>query len=100
MTIKTVSLSKLIPSEENVRRYASKAGIDALAADIAAHGLLQNLNVKPANKGKVEVVAGGRRLKALKHLLREGGSIQGVPVTKDYPVPVNEAVSAGISATE
>ncbi|EIM31188.1 ParB/Srx family N-terminal domain-containing protein [Microvirga lotononidis] len=88
MTISTVTLSKLIPSEANVRRFNSEAGIEALAADISAHGLIQSLNVKPAGKGKFEVLAGGRRLRALKHLQAKGGTILGVKVTKDYPVPV------------
>lgn len=99
-TIKTVALSKLAPSKENVRRYNSDAGIEALAADISVKGILQNLNVKAAGKGKFEVIAGGRRLKALKHLLKEGGSIQGVKVTKDYPVPVREGATEDVSATE
>jgi ParB family transcriptional regulator, chromosome partitioning protein len=45
------------------------ASAEELAASIAAHGLLQNLQVRPAAKGgKFEVAAGGRRLAALKLL--------------------------------
>ena len=86
MTVFTVPLSKLVPSAENVRRFNSDAGINALAAVISVKGLLQNLNVKRAAKGEFEVIAGGRRLKALKHLLSTGGSIKGQKVTKDFPV--------------
>jgi ParB family chromosome partitioning protein len=101
MTVKTHPLGKLVPSAKNVRRYKSDAGIESLAADISAKGLLQNLNVEPGKrKGVLEVIAGGRRLKALNHLLKTGGSITGVKVTKDYPVPVSEAVSDEVSATE
>jgi ParB family chromosome partitioning protein len=100
MTITTVALSKLIPSEANVRRFNSEAGIEALAADISAHGLIQSLNVKPAGKGKFEVLAGGRRLRALKHLQSKGGSILGQKVTKDYQVPVLQGLAEGVTETE
>jgi ParB family chromosome partitioning protein len=100
MTITTVALSKLIPSEANVRRFNSEAGIEALAADISAHGLIQSLNVKPAGKGKFEVLAGGRRLRALKHLQAKGGTILGQKVTKDYPVPVLQGLAEGVTETE
>jgi ParB family chromosome partitioning protein len=68
MNIQMIPLNKLIPSSANVRKTGSGAGIEELAASIAAHGLLQNLQVRPAPKGKFEVVAGGRRLAALKVL--------------------------------
>ncbi|WP_201841343.1 ParB/RepB/Spo0J family partition protein [Microvirga zambiensis] len=100
MTITTVALSKLIPSEANVRRFNSEAGIEALAADIAAHGLIQSLNVKPTAKGKFEVLAGGRRLRALRHLQGKGGCILGQKVTKDYPVPVLQGLAEGVTETE
>src|SRR6185437_2441118 len=44
--------------------------IEELAASIAAHGLLQNLTVRPTDKDKYEVVAGERRLTALKLLAK------------------------------
>ena len=59
---KTVPLTKLVPSAANMRRLNSEAGLDALAASIRAHGLIQNLTVRPAKGGKFEVVAGARRL--------------------------------------
>src|SRR3546814_3948771 len=43
-----------------------------LRADIAARGLLQNLVVRKAKRGKFEVEAGGRRLAALQALAEEG----------------------------
>jgi ParB family chromosome partitioning protein len=40
-----IPLNKLGSSRLNARKSNRKADIDALAASIAAHGLLQNLNV-------------------------------------------------------
>ncbi|ESY29387.1 ParB N-terminal domain-containing protein [Mesorhizobium sp. M1156] len=63
------------------------AGRAELAATIEAHGLIHNLVTRKAPKGaKFEVVAGGRRLGALRLLLDEGRTVQGVAVTKDYSV--------------
>ena len=70
MKIEMIPLTKLVPSEANVRKTGASVGIDELAASIAAHGLLQNLQVRPGAKGKFEVVAGGRRLAALKMLAK------------------------------
>ena len=66
MTLQTVKLSQLRLSPLNVRRVKPQA-IDQLAADIAAHGLLQNLVVY-AEGNRFEVAAGGRRYRALKQL--------------------------------
>jgi len=83
----TIPLGKLVPSKANVRRVNSEAGRAELAASIEAHGLIHNLVTRKAPKGaKFEVVAGGRRLGALRLLLDEGRAVQGVAVTKDYPV--------------
>ncbi|KAA3448616.1 plasmid stabilization protein [Mesorhizobium sp. SARCC-RB16n] len=83
----TIPLGKLVPSRANVRRVNSEAGRAELAASIEAHGLIHNLVTRKAPKGaKFEVVAGGRRLGALRFLLDEGRTVQGVTVTKDYPV--------------
>jgi ParB family chromosome partitioning protein len=70
MTIDMIPLSNLIPSAANVRKTGATAGIAELAASIKAHGLLQNLQVRPAEGGKFEVVASRRRLAALKRLAR------------------------------
>lgn len=83
----TIPLGKLVPSRANVRRVNAEAGRAELAASIEAHGLIHNLVTRKAPKGaKFEVVAGGRRLGALRLLLDEGRTVQGVAVTKDYPV--------------
>ncbi|TPI54210.1 ParB/RepB/Spo0J family partition protein [Mesorhizobium sp. B3-1-3] len=83
----TIPLGKLVPGKANVRRVNSEAGRRELAASIEAHGLIHNLVTRKAPKGaKFEVVAGGRRLGALRLLLEEGRTVQGTAVTKDYPV--------------
>ena len=83
-------LRSLAPSKDNVRRFASEAGIEELCANIAALGLLQNLTGRKAAKGKYEIEAGARRLRALKELAKRGAVIEpeGVKVTLDYLVPV------------
>lgn len=83
----TIPLSSLRWSAVNVRKTDLKRDLDELAASIAAHGLLQNLTVKPAGtKGQkaadqYEVVAGGRRLAALKLLAKRKR------IASDFPVP-------------
>jgi len=75
-TTTEISLAKLVPSPANARRTGAGLGIEALAASIQAHGLLQSLVVRPAldgdgqATGKYEVAAGGRRLAALKLLAK------------------------------
>ena len=70
MNITMIPLNQLVPSLANVRKIGADTGIEELAASIDAHGLLQNLQVQDSAKGKFEVVAGGRRLKALKLLVK------------------------------
>jgi ParB family transcriptional regulator, chromosome partitioning protein len=73
--IQHIQLNKLIPSDANVRHTGRMNGVSELASSIKAHGLLQNLTVRRITKGKnkavfYEVVAGGRRLAALKSLVK------------------------------
>ena len=76
-----VPLSQLRPSRRNVRKTAGPS-VDALAASIARVGLLQNLTVILAADGEhYEVVAGGRRLAALKLLAKKHR------IAKDWQVP-------------
>ncbi len=82
-TIQTIALNKLIPSKSNVRRTDSGEGLAELANSIAVHGLRQNLNVKLTEGGKFEVVAGGRRFRALKLLVKQGA------MAKNADVPCN-----------
>ena len=69
--IKSIPLNKLVQSPRNVRRHGDPAADAELKASIAAHGLLQNLIVRPAAKGKFEVEAGERRRQAMLSLAEE-----------------------------
>ena len=82
-TIEFIPLNKLIASPRNVRRKDRKADIEALAASIAARGLLQNLCVVPTDGGSYEVDAGDRRRQALKLLAKTR------LIPKDHPVACN-----------
>ncbi len=92
-----VPLSRLRPSRRNVRTTAGSS-IGALAASIGRVGLLQNLTVVLAADGEhYEVVAGGRRLAALKLLAKKRR------IAKDWQVPcllVADASARTVSLTE
>ncbi len=78
-----VPLSRLVlrPTGRNVRK-TPRMSIPELAASIQRVGLLQNLIVIPAADGEhYEVVAGGRRLVALKLLAKKHS------IAKDWEVP-------------
>ena len=97
MKIKMITLTDLVPSPDNVRKTGAANGIEELAASIAAHGLLQNLQVRKADSGKFEVVAGGRRLAALNLLAKRKA------VAPDAPIPchiVEDGISEEISLAE
>ena len=85
-TMRCIPLHSLIPSPHNVRKTpAEGAAFEQLKASIAAHGLLENLLVQPADQhddapGRHEVVAGGRRLAALQALADDGA------LKPDHPV--------------
>jgi len=76
----SIPLNKLIPWKGNVRKTGAGDRIEELAADIAAHGLLNPLLIRKAPRGKFAVVAGGRRHRALL-LLADSGK-----AAPDYPV--------------
>ncbi|GHH25774.1 DNA-binding protein [Sphingomonas glacialis] len=81
--IQSVKVKNLTLSKDNVRKSNRDAGIDTLAANIAAQGLLQNLIVTPLKKaGTFTVKAGGRRLRALQRLIEQG------TLPADHTVPV------------
>lgn len=92
-----IPLSRLRPSSRNVRKSGGTS-IPELAASIARVGLLQNLNVVASTDGEhFEVVAGRRRLAALKLLVKRR------KLAKDHPVPcllVPDAAARTVSLTE
>jgi ParB family chromosome partitioning protein len=67
-----IALSKLEKSPHNARRTVARTGMDELKASLLAHGLMQNLVVTDAGDGRFQVIAGGRRLEALRALQAEG----------------------------
>ncbi len=79
--IKTIPLNKLVQSTRNVRRHGDAAADAELKASIAAHGLLQNLIVRPAAKGRFEVEAGERRRRAMLALVDDKVLPRGHEVT-------------------
>ncbi|MGE0294560.1 MAG: ParB/RepB/Spo0J family partition protein [Hyphomonadaceae bacterium] len=91
--IAMIPLTKLVESEENVRRSNRKEGIAELAASVKAIGLLQSIVVKDVGNGKFGVIAGGRRLRALR-LLAKAGDIE-----KNAPIPCR-VISGDDNATD
>lgn len=76
-----IPLSKLIASDNNVRKTGGQT-IEDLATSILAHGLLHNLVVAKATKGdKYEVIAGSRRFRALTKLAKDKA------IPKTFAVP-------------
>ena len=89
----TIALNKLLAWQGNVRKTDPDKGIDELAASIAAHGLLQSLVVRKDKRGKYAVVAGQRRLLALKFLA------ESEMIDADRPIPCT-VIAQGADATE
>jgi ParB family chromosome partitioning protein len=82
--VRNIPLDKLVLSPTNVRKTPPSAAEEAeLKASIRARGLKQNLVVHRIGDAKDvhAVIAGGRRLKALKELAAEG------IIPADYKVP-------------
>ena len=85
-TLQYLPLDRLVPKAEHARKTPVEgAGFEQLKASIAAHGLLENLLVLPIAAGdngndRYEVVAGARRLAALKALAYEDA------IEQDHPV--------------
>jgi ParB family transcriptional regulator, chromosome partitioning protein len=82
-----IPFNKLVLSQSNVRRVKAGVSIDELADDIARRTLLQSLSVRPIldaegqETGMFEVPAGGRRFRALEHLVKQKR------MNKTQPVP-------------
>ena len=79
-----VPFNKLVLSEDHQARSATTPAMSLpeLAASIKDSGVLQNLVVVQAARGRYEVCAGGRRLAALTLL------VQQCDIADNYPVPV------------
>jgi ParB family chromosome partitioning protein len=92
-----IEVTKLDRSPLNVRRTDKAAALDELKASILAHGLMQNLVVTANGHGTYHVIAGGRRLEAIRALMQEG------KLPADHAVPcqvVDEERAAELSLAE
>lgn len=76
-----IAVRRLETSPLNARRTAPKVGMAELKASLLAHGLMQNLVVTEQADGAFRVIAGGRRLEALRSLQAEG------KLPEDFTVP-------------
>ena len=92
-SIASIPLNKLVPWDGNVRRTNAEEGLGELVASIAAHGVLQSLVVRKANRGKYSIVAGRRRFLALSSLAEAG------TIASDAPVPCR-IIPGSTDATE
>lgn len=93
--VRFIPLSQLRLSPRNVRQ-GPVTGIEALAANILAQGILQNLVVTIPEVGVAEVEAGRRRLAALE-LLRDQGSIDAEYTVSCRVVSLEQAVEASLA---
>ncbi len=73
-------LTDLYVSDLNPRKDLSTEGVELLAQSILACGLIQNLAGLMDEAGKVAIVAGGRRLRALDIAAHEKSDLALVPV--------------------
>ncbi len=83
-SLSMIPLSALKPSKRNIRKTNRTSDIKSLAASIESHGLLQNLTVRQVagdDQETFEVIAGGRRLAAMKLLARRKR------IDKELPIP-------------
>lgn len=76
-----IEVKKLEASPQNARRTVTGKGAEELQASILAHGLMQNLVVTRCGDDAYRVIAGGRRLEALRALQVAG------KLPDDFAVP-------------
>jgi ParB family transcriptional regulator, chromosome partitioning protein len=73
-TASLIPLTQLDKSDLNVRTSIDKGAMQELQASILAHGLMQNLVVVKSKGNRYNVIAGGRRLAAMR-ALQKGGKL-------------------------
>jgi ParB family chromosome partitioning protein len=92
----SIPLSRLVPNRRNPRKV--KPGRDAhqrLVALIRSQGLLQPLVVRATDDEQYEVVAGERRLKALREIHKGDGDPKIPCVLRDVDADTADAMSLG-----
>src|SRR5271167_3828359 len=67
-----IEVNQLEKSPLNARRTNGTKASEEMKASLLAHGLMQNLVVTADGEGRFRVIAGGRRLAALRELQQEG----------------------------
>src|SRR4051812_45585470 len=91
-----VPLSHLVPSRRNPRKVkTSREAHRRLVALIRSQGLLQPLVVRPLEAKRYEVVAGDRRLRALREIHRNDGDPKIPCVLRDVDAMTADAMSLG-----
>ena len=89
-SIQYFPLAQLYVSDLNPRQDADPEGIDLLADSLAMIGLIQNLSGILDGEGRVGIVAGGRRLRAIARAIVQGAQA----ILADEPVASLDPVSA------
>ncbi|MFC3632250.1 ParB/RepB/Spo0J family partition protein, partial [Paracoccus angustae] len=74
-SIQFFSLAQLYVSDLNPRQDADPEGIDLLADNLAMIGLIQNLSGILDGEGRVGIVAGGRRLRAIARAVERDATV-------------------------
>lgn len=88
-SIQFFSLAQLYLSDLNPRQDADPEGIDLLADSLAMIGLIQNLSGLLDAEGRVGIVAGGRRLRAIARAIeRDVTVIERHPELASIPVRI------------
>jgi ParB family chromosome partitioning protein len=100
-TVETVALCDLYLSDINPRQDVTDEGIALLAESLATCGLIQNLSGLRDADGKIAIVAGGRRLRALNIAVAERADLAQVPVKiTDNPFVAEQWSNAENTARE
>ena len=66
-----ISIDQIIPNKRNPRKNFDKEKLEELKQSIFQHGILQPLVVRKIDNNKYELIAGGRRFKAITQLFKE-----------------------------
>ena len=74
-SIQYFPLAQLYVSDMNPRQDADQEGIDLLADSLAMIGLIQNLSGILDGEGRVGIVAGGRRLRAIARAVERDATV-------------------------
>lgn len=92
----SVPLSHLVPSRRNPRKVkSSREAHQRLVALIRSQGLLQPLVVRPLEGKRYEVVAGERRLTALREVYKGHGNPKIPCILRDVDAVTADAMSLG-----